>query len=230
MDNSTPSRTLDSESISLGAYSRAEEHLHVLTHAGGAVLSIAGLSWMLYASLSLGDPWRITASAVYGLSLVALFTASTAYHYFHESPNRQLYKLLDHCAIYLLIAGTYTPFLLIAMRDSVGWWLFAVIWTLATAGIIKKLWLRHRYPRFSLLSYLAMGWLCLIAGPELVESISSEGLAWLAAGGLAYTLGTVFYVRKGMLYHHAIWHMFVLVGAICHFMAIAGYVLPATAG
>jgi len=215
---------------SLGTYSPEEERAHVLTHAGGVVLSIAGLSWMLYASLSLGDPWRIAASIVYGFSLVALFSASTMYHYFHKSPHRPFFKLLDHCAIYLLIAGTYTPFLLIAMRDSVGWWLFAAIWTLATAGIIKKIWIRHRYPRFSLLSYLVMGWLCLLAVPALVESISTKGVVWLTAGGLAYTVGTVFYVRKKMLYHHAIWHVFVLVGAVCHFLAVAVYVLPATAG
>lgn len=213
---------------SAGSYSRDEERAHVLTHATGVVLSIAGLSWMLFASLGLGDPWRVVASIVYGLSLIALFSASTAYHYFHESPNRPVYKLLDHCAIYLLIAGTYTPLLLIAMRDSVGWWLFATIWTLATAGIIKKIWLRHRYPKFSLLSYLAMGWLCIVEGPALVDSISTEGLAWLTAGGIAYTLGTVFYMRKKMLYHHAIWHVFVLVGAICHFLSVAIYVLPAT--
>jgi len=214
----------------LCTYSRAEERAHFVTHAGGVVLSILALSWMLYTSLGLGDPWRIIASLVYGFSLIALFSASTIYHYLHESPNRQLYKLLDHCAIYLLIAGTYTPFLLIAMPDREGWWLFVAIWTLATAGIIKKIWVRHRYPRLSLLSYLTMGWLCLLAGPALVESISVAGMAWLAAGGIAYTVGTVFYVRKRMLYHHAIWHMFVLVGAGCHFLAVAVYVLPATAG
>lgn len=213
---------------SLGTYTPKEERAHVAIHAAGAALSVAGLSWMLHISLGLSDPWRIVASIVYGLSLIALFSASTVYHYFHESPNRPLYKLLDHCAIYLLIAGTYTPFLLVAMRDSVGWWLFAAIWALATAGIIKKIWVRHRYPRFSLLSYLAMGWLCLLEGPALIESISPEGIAWLAAGGLAYTVGTVFYMRKDMLYHHAIWHGFVVVGAVCHFLAVIEYVLPAT--
>ena len=213
-----------------GTYSRAEERAHSVTHASGVVLSIVGLSWMLYTSLSLGDPWRIGASLVYGFSLIALFSASTVYHYFHESPNRQLYKLLDHCAIYLLIAGTYTPFLLITLRDRVGWWLFVLIWALAMAGMINKIWVRHRYPKLSLLSYLTMGWLCLLAGPALVESVSVVGIAWLAAGGLAYTVGTVFYMRKRMRYHHAIWHMFVLVGAGCHFLAIAVYVLPETAG
>ena len=213
-----------------GTYSPAEERVHVLTHAAGIILSIAGLSWMLYTSIGLDDPWRIVASVVYGISLIALFSASTIYHYLYDSPRRHLYKLLDHCAIYLLIAGTYTPFILISMRSSVGWWLFAAIWTLATAGIIKKIWIRHRYPRFSLFSYLAMGWLCLLVGPELVKSISKEGVAWLAAGGLAYSAGTVFYMRKKLLYHHAIWHVFVLIGAGCHFLAVAVYVLPASAG
>ena len=213
-----------------GTYSPAEERVHVLTHAAGIILSIAGLSWMLYTSIGLDDPWRIVASVVYGISLIALFSASTIYHYLYDSPRRHLYKLLDHCAIYLLIAGTYTPFILISMRSSVGWWLFAAIWTLATAGIIKKIWIRHRYPRFSLFSYLAMGWLCLLVGPELVKSISKEGVAWLAAGGLAYSAGTVFYMRKKLLYHHAIWHVFVLIGAGCHVLAVAVYVLPASAG
>lgn len=214
----------------IGVYSKAEERTHSVTHAGGVVLSVVGLSWMLYISISLGDPWRIGASLVYGISLIVLFGSSTVYHYFHESPNRQLYKLLDHCAIYLLIAGTYTPFLLITLRDRVGWWLFVLIWALAMAGMINKIWVRHRYPKLSLLSYLTMGWLCLLAGPALVESVSVVGIAWLAAGGLAYTVGTVFYMRKRMRYHHAIWHMFVLVGAGCHFLAIAVYVLPETAG
>lgn len=213
--------------MSDSSYSPAEERAHVLTHVAGALLSIVGLSWMLHTTLGLGDPWRVTASVVYGLSLNAMFVASTMYHYFHQSPNREIYKLLDHCAIYLLIAGTYTPFLLIAMRESVGWWLFAAIWTLATAGIVKKIWLRHRYPRLSLLSYLAMGWLCLLAAPALLVSISTEGVALLTAGGLAYTVGTAFYVRKKMLYHHAIWHTFVLIGAVCHFFVVAVYVLPA---
>ena len=211
---------------SLGTYTPAEERANVATHAAAAVLSVAGLSWMLYASLSLSDPWRVISSIIYGTSLIALFSASTVYHYFHESPNRALYKLLDHCAIYLLIAGTYTPFLLVAMRESVGWWLFAAIWLLALAGIIKKIWIRHRYPRFSLVSYLAMGWLCVVEGPALLESISANGIVWMAAGGLAYTFGTIFYMRKQMPYHHAIWHGFVVVGALCHFLAVAIYVLP----
>ncbi|MBT8087701.1 MAG: hemolysin III family protein, partial [Gammaproteobacteria bacterium] len=121
-------------------YSVLEEVLHASTHGAGVLLSIAGLSWMLYLSISAADPWRIVASSVYGATLIALFLASTVYHGLHASRHRELFKLLDHCAIYLLIAGTYTPFLLVAMRSNTGWWLFGTIWALATAGIIKKLW------------------------------------------------------------------------------------------
>jgi hemolysin III len=163
---------------------------------------------------------------VYGVSLIALFLASTLYHSLHASPHRHIFKLLDHCAIYLLIAGTYTPFLLVAMRTDTGWWLFGAIWSLATAGVLTKLWFRHRYPRLSLISYLLMGWLVVIAAPQVAAAIGNGGMAWLIAGGLCYTLGAAFYVAKQMSYSHAIWHLFVLAGGVCHFLAVVWYVLP----
>jgi hemolysin III len=203
-----------------------EELLHALSHGAGVLLSIGGLSWMLFLSIEAEDPWRIVASTVYGVSLIALFLSSTIYHAFHTSPNRHLYKLLDHCAIYLLIAGTYTPFLIIAMRTEMAWWLFGAIWSLATAGILTKLWFRHRFPRVSLASYLLMGWLVVLAAPQVAEAIGPGGMKWLVAGGLAYTVGALFYVAKKMTFSHAIWHLFVLIGGICHFLAIIWYVLP----
>jgi hemolysin III len=203
-----------------------EELLHALSHGAGVLLSIGGLSWMLFLSIEAEDPWRIVASTVYGVSLIALFLSSTIYHAFHTSPNRHLYKLLDHCAIYLLIAGTYTPFLIIAMRTDMAWWLFGAIWSLATAGILTKLWFRHRFPRVSLASYLLMGWLVVLAAPQVAEAIGPGGMKWLVAGGLAYTVGALFYVAKKMTFSHAIWHLFVLIGGICHFLAIIWYVLP----
>ena len=207
-------------------YTIAEELAHAVTHGAGVILSIAGLSWMLYVSIEAADPVRIVASTVYGLSLISLFLASTIYHSFHSSPNRPLFKLLDHCAIYFLIAGTYTPFLVIAMRTDTAWWLFGAIWTLATAGVIKKLWFRHRYHKLSVATYLLMGWLVVVAAPEVAEAIGPDGMVWLVAGGLAYTVGALFYLRKSMLYSHAIWHVFVLIGGICHFLAVIWYVLP----
>lgn len=207
-------------------YSLAEELVHAVSHGAGVILSIAGLSWMLYIAIGASDPWRITASIVYGSSLILLFLASTLYHSLHSSRHTQLLKLLDHCAIYLLIAGTYTPFLLVSMRTNTGWWLFGAVWTLATAGILTKLWFRHRYPRLSLTSYLLMGWLIVAAVPELSLAVGEGGMKWLVAGGLSYTLGAGFYARKQMMFSHAIWHGFVLIGGICHFLAVIWYVLP----
>jgi len=211
-------------------YTLAEEIFHSISHGAGVLLSIAGLSWMLYVSIEAADPWRIWASAVYGATLIALFLSSTVYHAMYASRHRDIFKLLDHCAIYLLIAGTYTPFVLVAMRTTTGWWLFGAIWTLATAGILTKLWFRHRYPKLSLAGYLIMGWLVVIAAPQAAAAIGPNGIAWMIAGGLAYTIGAAFYASKRLIFSHAIWHVFVLVGGICHFLAVIWYVLPVQQG
>jgi len=210
----------------ISQYSDGEEVIHALTHAAGVLLSIAGLTWMLYLSISAADPWRIVSSVIYGTTLIALFLASTIYHGLYASKHRDIFKLLDHCAIYLLIAGTYTPFLLVAMRTNTGWWLFGTIWALATAGIIKKLWFRHRFPKVALASYLVMGWLIVVAAPQMAVALGPDGIAWLIAGGLAYTIGAVFYAWEKMPFNHAVWHLFVLAGGICHFLGIVWYVLP----
>jgi hemolysin III len=207
-------------------YSLSEELIHAISHGAGVILSIVGLSWMLSLSIGTADPWRIVASVVYGLSLISLFLASTLYHALHASPRKHLFKLFDHCAIYLLIAGTYTPFLLVAIRDNNGWWMFGAVWTLATAGILTKLWFRHRYPRLSLVSYLLMGWIIVLVIPQLFEAIGAEGMAWVVAGGLCYTVGALFYAAKRVSFNHAIWHFFVLAGGVCHFLAVIWYVLP----
>jgi len=206
-------------------YSVAEEVVHALTHGVGVLLSIAGLSWMLYLSIAAADPWRIAASAIYGATLILLFLASTVYHSMYASRHREIFKLLDHCAIYLLIAGTYTPFLLVAMRSDTGWWVFGTIWALATAGIIKKLWFRHRFPKIALASYLAMGWLAVAVAPQMAEAIGPNGMAWLIAGGISYSVGAIFYVMKRMPFNHAVWHVFVLAGGVCHFLSITLHVL-----
>ena len=214
----------------LQKYTLAEEVFHSVTHGAGVLLSIAGLSWMLYVSIETADPWRIVASIIYGASLIALFLASTVYHAMYASKHRQLFKLLDHCAIYLLIAGTYTPLVLVAMRNTTGWWLFGAIWTLATAGILTKLWFQHRFPKLALGGYLVMGWLCVIAAPQIAAAVGPGGMAWLVAGGIAYTVGAIFYAYDRLVFNHAIWHIFVLVGGICHFLAVVWYVLPMPQG
>ena len=207
-------------------YTVLEEVLHAITHGVGVLLSILGLTWMLYLSIGAADPWRIAASSIYGASLITLFLASTVYHSMYASRHREIFKLLDHCAIYLLIAGTYTPFLLVAMRTNTGWWMFGTIWALATAGILKKLWFRHRYPKIALASYLVMGWLAVIAAPQLAAVIGANGMAWLVAGGLLYSIGAIFYVAKRIPFNHAVWHLFVLGGGLCHFLGIVWHVLP----
>ena len=181
---------------------------------------------MLNLSLNVSDPWRIVASSVYGVSLLSVFLTSTLYHGLHTSPNRHLFKLLDHCAIYLLIAGTATPFLLVAMRTDTGWWLFGAMWALAAAGILSKLRYGHQYPRLSLASYLLMGWLMATVMPQMTDAIGASGMTWVIAGGLCYSVGAVFYVAKRMYFNHVIWHLFVLAGAACHFLAVIWYVLP----
>lgn len=208
-------------------YSLLEEKIHAATHGVGVILSIAGLAWMLNLSITLSDPWRITASVVYGTSLIVLFLASTVYHTLHRSQYSPFYKILDHCAIYMLIAGSYTPFLLVAMRNETGWWLFGAIWILAVLGIVLKLRFHHRFPKLSMFSYLLMGWLVVLAAPQLADAIGEGGIRWVIYGGAAYTIGAGFYAAKWMPYHHVIWHLLVLMGAASHCLAVIWYVLPA---
>jgi hemolysin III len=185
---------------------------------------------MLYVSIGAADPWRIVASSIYGASLIILFSSSMLYHGLHTSSWRHILKLIDHCVIYVLIAGTYTPFLLVQMRTALGWSLFGAIWGLAIAGIVAKLWLKHRFPWWSLASYLLMGWLIVIAAPQLADRISGQGVAWLVAGGVFYTVGAVFYASQRIAFGHAIWHFFVLAGAASHFFAVIWHVLPVGQG
>ena len=201
-------------------YTLTEEMIHAATHGAGVILSIVGLWWMLHFSVQSTDPWQVVASCAYGASLISLFLSSTLYHGLHASPHRHVFKLLDHCAIYLLIAGTATPFLVVAMRTHTGLWLFGAMWLLAALGILIKIRFRHRYPKLSLASYLLMGWLMVIVTPQLLDAIGVSGMTWLVAGGLCYTIGALFYMAKKMPYSHAIWHIFVLAGALCHFLAV----------
>ncbi|UYM17345.1 PAQR family membrane homeostasis protein TrhA [Endozoicomonas euniceicola] len=208
------------------AYSLGEEIANSVTHGIGAMLSVAGLTLLVTYAAIQGDTWRVVSFSIYGGSMILLFLMSTLYHSFQNKKVKQVFKLLDHCAIYLLIAGTYTPFLLVTLRGTTGWILFAIIWLLAFTGIIFKLAFRHRFKKLSLLTYVAMGWLALFVGQELTQRLSAGGMAWLIAGGLAYTLGVIFYVWKKLPYNHAIWHLFVLAGSLCHYTTIFVYVLP----
>ncbi|GAA5132794.1 PAQR family membrane homeostasis protein TrhA [Alloalcanivorax gelatiniphagus] len=208
-------------------YSPVEELLNSLTHGIGLVLSIVGTIVLVVSASRLGDPWKIVSFSVFGATLALLYGASMLYHASRAPRSRAIYKMLDHCAIFALIAGTYTPFLLVNMRGPVGWTLFGVIWGLAATGIVLKLVFGNRYKLARVGIYLAMGWLVLFASGELVDSIDAQGFWLIVAGGVTYTAGVVFYLADRLPYNHAIWHLFVVGGSACHFAAVYLSVLPA---
>ena len=214
------------------SYSKNEELANTLSHGLGALLSIAALVLLLsYAvtntSVSYAinnDIMRIVSFSIYGGSLLTLFLASTFYHGVTSERAKQTFKLLDHCAIYLLIAGTYTPLLLLSMHGTLGYSLMAVIWTIAIGGIIFKVKLGHKYKKISLATYIGMGFISFTILGELYKVLPNDAVTLLAVGGLVYLLGVFFYVQKKIPFNHAIWHLFVMGGAACHFFMIYWYV------
>jgi hemolysin III len=198
---------------------RREELANVVTHGVAAVAALAGAAVLIVLSAVHGDAWEIVGISIFASSLVALYTASTLYHAAHRPRLRARLKLLDHAAIYLLIAGTYTPFLITALRGAWGWSLLGVIWGLAVVGIALKLLFIGRFRVVSTLTYVGMGWLVLLAVGPLVRALPVPTLVWLLAGGIAYTAGTPFYHGR-VRYTHAIWHVFVAAGSVCHAIAV----------
>ena len=217
---------MNSEGKTTAAYTPGEEFANALTHGLGVALSVAGLAVLVTLTSLRGDAWRIVATAVFGATLVLLYTASTLYHCFRGERLKRLLRKFDHAAIFLLIAGTYTPFLLVSLRGPWGWSLFGVIWALAVAGVTMKFWFTGRFKVVSTLLYLAMGWLVVIALRPMAHTVAPAGLWLLLAGGLCYTVGTVFYIWKRLPYHHAVWHLFVLGGSTCHFFAVFVAAVP----
>ncbi len=204
----------------LQRYTLGEEVANSLTHGAGIGLSIAGLVMLVVQAVRLGTVWHIVSYSIFGSMLILLYLASTLYHSFPWEKAKRICKILDHAAIYLLIAGTYTPFMLVCLRGGWGWSLFGVIWGLALLGVAMKIVFIARFKVISLVVYLAMGWLCIIAGREMLHKLPSVSLGFLLAGGLIYSIGTVFYVWKKLPYGHAVWHMFVLGGSVLHFFAV----------
>lgn len=197
-----------------------EERANAATHAMGVLASACGGAVLVTMAALGGSPWAIVGAAVFTASLILLYSASTAYHLALSEASRRRLQVFDHCAIYVLIAGTYTPLTLTALRGPWGWTLFGLVWGLAVAGVVFKLFFTGRFPRVSTGIYVGMGWLVLIAVGPLVRSLDAAALAWLVAGGVAYTGGTVFYHSQRLPYAHAIWHVFVLAGSACHFIAV----------
>lgn len=206
-------------------YTLGEEIANSITHGVGIGLSVAALTLLIVYGVRSGDAWRLASAIVYGITLVLEYTASTLYHSFPQPQVKHVFKILDHAGIYMLIAGTYTPFTLVTIRDSGGWWLFIIVWALAVAGISTEAFWAYRPRWLSAAVYLAMGWLVVLAIRPIVAHLASAGVWLLVAGGLAYTLGTVFYVLKKVPYFHAVWHLFVLGGSICHFLAVVLFVM-----
>ncbi|MBY5948954.1 PAQR family membrane homeostasis protein TrhA [Photobacterium rosenbergii] len=208
-------------------YSVTEEVANSISHGLGMVFGIIGLVLLLVQAVSNGaDALSITSLSIYGASMILLYLASTLYHAIPFERAKRALKTFDHCAIYLLIAGTYTPFLLITLRTPLAITLMAVIWAIALIGIVLKIAFVYRFKRLSLATYLTMGWLSLIAIYPLAMTLATGGLVLLAAGGIVYSIGVVFYVNKSIPYNHAIWHLFVLGGTVLHFLAIYFYVKP----
>jgi hemolysin III len=197
-----------------------EEAANAATHALGVLGSIVGGSILITLAALRGSAWDVVGVAVFVAALITLYTASTLYHTARAEQARRRLKMVDHCAIYCLIAGTYTPFMIGSLRGGWGWSLFGVIWGLAVSGIVfKALWI-ERFPRISTAVYVAMGWLIVLAAGPLVQSIEPAALAWLIAGGMTYTAGTAFYHSRRIPFAHAIWHLFVLAGSVCHGVAV----------
>jgi hemolysin III len=203
-----------------------EETVNALTHGLGALLGLGGLVVLVVMASLHGDAWHIVSCSIYGFTLVLLFSSSTLYHSFRSQRLKHIFRIIDHASIYLLIAGTYTPFVLVNLRGRWGWSLFGVIWGLALAGIVFQIFFVSRFRLVQTMIYLAMGWLVVIAIKPLFMHVSRLGLLWLLFGGLCYTVGAVFYLWKKLPYHHAVWHLFVLGGSVCHYFAILFYVLP----
>ena len=210
---------------STGEYTLGEEIANGTTHGVGIGLAVAGLVLLTAFAVQEDDGFKLASAIVFGISLVLLYTASTLYHSLPQPKVKHVFKVLDHCGIYVLIAGTYTPFCLVTLREANGWWLFGVVWGLAAVGIALEAFWVHRPRWLSALVYLAMGWIVVFSLGPLVERLAPSGLWLLVAGGLAYTVGAAFYVLDRIRYMHAVWHLWVLAGSVCHFLAVLLYVI-----
>lgn len=207
-------------------FSMGEEIAHSVTHGIGAALSVAGLTLLVVLAVWNGDIYQIVSFSIYGATLVILYLASTLYHGFQHPRVKRVFKILDHASIYLLIAGTYTPFLLISLRGKIGLTLLAVVWGLAILGVGFKALFIDRFQKLSVLGYILMGWLCVVVIRELWINIPLGGLIWLAAGGVFYMVGVIFYALQKVPYMHVVWHFFVLGGSLCHYLAVLFYLAP----
>ncbi|WP_456278704.1 PAQR family membrane homeostasis protein TrhA [Bacillus sp. AK128] len=207
-------------------FTKGEEIANSITHGIGGLLSIAGLVVLIVFSSLYGTAWHVVSFTLFGTTMVLLYTASTLVHSFPPGKVKDFFEILDHSSIYFFIAGTYTPFLFIAVKGWLGWTLFGVVWGLAIGGTIFKSFFVKKYLHMSTLLYVLLGWMIVFAWKPLAENLPGNGLTLLVVGGVLYTLGAIFYVWRGFKYHHAIWHIFVIGGSAAHFFAVLFYLLP----
>ncbi len=213
-----------------GTYTLGEEMANVISHGVGILLSIAGLVVLVTFATLYGNAWHITSSSIYGATLILLYTASTLYHGIPKPAVKRVLQRIDHAAIFLLIAGTYTPYTLVTLRGAWGWILFGLVWGLALFGVVMETMVKRRIKWLSISLYLGLGWLVLIATKPMIDTVAIGGLVLLVSGGLCYSLGVIFYAWKRLIYHHAVWHLFVMAGSALHFCSIFFYVLPPANG
>lgn len=210
----------------MSEYSPTEERFNIISHAIGFVLSIIALILLILKASAFGNVWSTISVSIFGVSLIALYAASTLYHSAIQKELRYRLKIFDHSAIYVLIAGTYTPFTLITLNGTTGWLVFGVSWGMALIGIILKLFFTGKYNFISTLMYILMGWMIVFAIKPLIDSLPFDGILWLLAGGISYTIGAILYSIERIKFNHAIFHIFVLIGSFCHFYSVYYYVLP----
>ena len=206
-------------------YDTKEEKINVLTHAFGLLLSVIALILLIVKASFFGTIWHVVSFTIFGSSLIILYTASTIYHNSKNLKLRTRLNIFDHASIYVLIAGTYTPFTLVTLNGKTGWWIFGITWIFALIGIILKLFFTGRYDKLSTLMYVFMGWIIVFAIKPLIQNLPIEGIWWLFAGGISYTLGAILYSFDKIKYNHAIFHVFVLIGSFCHFVSVYWFVL-----
>jgi len=207
-------------------YDPKEEKLNVISHLIGLILSVIAFFLLVINASAHGGNWHVVSFSIYGASLILLYSASTLYHYTQRPKLRQRLNIFDHAAIYILIAGTYTPFTLVVLKGWVGWTIFGVSWGLAIFGVVFKFFYTGKYDKISTITYVLMGWVIIFAIKPLINNFPIEGLLWLLAGGILYTIGAILYSIKTVKYNHAIFHIFVLLGSFSHFIAVFFYVLP----
>jgi hemolysin III len=207
-------------------YPPLEEKINIISHGIGMILSVIALVLLIIRSTAYGDINHIISFTVYGLSLLILYSASTIYHNSKTESIRKKLNIFDHASIYVLIAGTYTPFVIITLNGTVGWILFGIVWTFALVGVIIKLFFIGKYDILSTSMYVFMGWLMIFAAKPLINNLATEGLIWLLIGGISYTIGAVIFSIRKIKFNHAIFHVFVLIGSICHFISVYLYVVP----